>query len=155
MGLGGIDGILKSMQKVLNRQLAGTTEGSRLNILATDVIIHLVKKLFVIFLLLVMPLQASWAVVATYCQHEQDVTAQHLGHHEHAHEHDSDASDKDSSNKRGADAHDCHGHTVGLLVIPFTLSLNLPSAVIPQSSPSRLASGLSSPPERPQWPLVA
>lgn len=117
--------------------------------------IHVVKKLFVIFLLLVMPLQASWAVVASYCQHEQDVTAQHFGHHEHAHEHHDEASDKDSSSKRGADAHDCHGHTVGLLVTPFTLSLNLPSAVIPQSSPSRLTSGLSSPPERPQWPLAA
>lgn len=39
-----------------------------------------------ILLLLLLPFQFSWAAVAGYCQHERDVTPQHIGHHEHAHE---------------------------------------------------------------------
>ena len=33
------------------------------------------------FLLIVLPLQISWAVAATYCQHETGST-QHFGHHD-------------------------------------------------------------------------
>ena len=36
------------------------------------------------FLLIVLPLQISWAVAATYCQHETGST-QHFGHHDHKH----------------------------------------------------------------------
>lgn len=119
-----------------------------------DVIIHAVKKLFVIFLLLVMPLQASWAVVTAYCEHEQDVTTQHFGHHEHAADQESEASENDFSSKRSADAHDCHNHTVGLLVVPFDIPPDILAAVVPPSNTSRLALGISTPPERPQWSLV-
>ena len=43
-------------------------------------------RLVTLFLLLVLPLQLSWAVAAVYCQH--DAVAQvtgHMGHHEHQH----------------------------------------------------------------------
>lgn len=36
-----------------------------------------------IFLLLLLPLQFSWAASAAYCQHERDVQPRHWGHHEH------------------------------------------------------------------------
>lgn len=36
-------------------------------------------------MLIVLPVQYSWAVVAVYCQHEQK-EAVHLGHHKHEHE---------------------------------------------------------------------
>ncbi len=44
-----------------------------------------VKKLLLIFLLIVLPVQYSWAVVAVYCQHEKKEST-HLGHHQHEHE---------------------------------------------------------------------
>jgi hypothetical protein len=44
-----------------------------------------VKKLFLIFLLMVLPLQYSWAAAAAYCQHEKEPVT-HFGHHSHQHE---------------------------------------------------------------------
>lgn len=43
------------------------------------------KKLFLIFLLMVLPLQYSWAAAAAYCQHEKEPVT-HFGHHSHQHE---------------------------------------------------------------------
>jgi hypothetical protein len=40
-----------------------------------------------ILLLVLLPLQLSWAAAAPYCQHEKSpVALQHFGHHEHEHE---------------------------------------------------------------------
>ncbi|NCV41106.1 MAG: hypothetical protein EBW11_11190 [Betaproteobacteria bacterium] len=39
------------------------------------------RKFLAIFLLVLLPLQFSWAAVAGYCQHEAGVTANHPGHH--------------------------------------------------------------------------
>lgn len=50
------------------------------------------RKLFAIFLLVLIPLQSSWAVAAEYCaHHEEGVAAQHFGHH--ADEHSGSAAD--------------------------------------------------------------
>ncbi|WP_265942185.1 hypothetical protein [Dechloromonas sp. A34] len=38
-----------------------------------------------IFLVIVLPLQISWALAATYCQHETG-SAQRFGHHDHKHD---------------------------------------------------------------------
>ena len=38
-----------------------------------------------IFLLVLMPLQLSWAAIASYCQHETGAAAKHFGHHDHQH----------------------------------------------------------------------
>jgi hypothetical protein len=44
------------------------------------------RRAVTLFLLLVLPLQLSWAVAAVYCQHEAVAqVAGHLGHHEHQH----------------------------------------------------------------------
>jgi hypothetical protein len=43
------------------------------------------KRLLLIFLLIALPFQMSWASAARYCLHEQDRTTQHFGHHEHHH----------------------------------------------------------------------
>ena len=44
------------------------------------------RKLVAILLLLLISLQTSWAVAASYCQHEHGTSARHFGHHEHKHE---------------------------------------------------------------------
>ena len=56
------------------------------------------KKFLAIFLLVLLPLQFSWAAVAGYCQHEAGVTANHPGHHTHDHQ----AADNHESGKDGS-----------------------------------------------------
>jgi hypothetical protein len=67
------------------------------------------KRLLLIFLLAMLPLQMSWAAVTGYCQHEEGKAAQHLGHHEHKHQAsgDSKQSDKKSKNQLGVNDVDC------------------------------------------------
>ncbi len=43
------------------------------------------RKLLAILLISLLSLQASWAVAASYCRHEQGAAARHFGHHEHRH----------------------------------------------------------------------
>lgn len=45
----------------------------------------LVRRLLILFLVLVLPLQFAWAGAAAYCQHESGSAAKHFGHHEHQH----------------------------------------------------------------------
>ena len=67
-----------------------------------------VKRLFVIFLLLLLPMQTLWAGVNSYCQHEETVGTEHFGHHSHEHS----ASEPDPGSGLGAiadaDCDYCH-----------------------------------------------
>lgn len=44
------------------------------------------RRWLTVFLLFLLPLQLSWAVAATYCAHEAEPAASHVGHHAHRHE---------------------------------------------------------------------
>ena len=44
------------------------------------------RKLLAFLLISLLSLQASWAVAASYCRHEQGAAARHFGHHEHQHQ---------------------------------------------------------------------
>lgn len=44
------------------------------------------RRFVLVCLLLVLPLQWSWAAAARACLHESDPTVQHFGHHTHTHE---------------------------------------------------------------------
>lgn len=43
------------------------------------------RRVLLMFLLVLLPFQYVWAAAAPYCQHEQ-TAAQHVGHHEHKHQ---------------------------------------------------------------------
>ena len=43
------------------------------------------RRFVLLFLMLILPLQWSWAAVASVCRHETGSAAQHLGHHVHEH----------------------------------------------------------------------
>ncbi|KQQ86738.1 hypothetical protein [Massilia sp. Leaf139] len=43
------------------------------------------KRIFLIVLLVLLPLQFSWAIAGTYCAHEE-AAAPHFGHHVHKHD---------------------------------------------------------------------
>lgn len=77
----------------------------------------LMKKLLLIFLLAILPLQVSWAAVAVYCQHEEEVTSQHFGHHEHEHELvQADEEPKEGAIELHADCVTCHGLSAAMLM---------------------------------------
>jgi len=111
-----------------------------------------------IFLLVLLPLQFSWAAVAGYCQHESEVTANHPGHHSHDHQ----AADKHEPVKDGVssagvhqDCATCHfGCSVAL-----ASDLKTPTAAADRDYPLDYdvnpSLALAERPERPQWPTLA
>lgn len=59
-------------------------------------------RVLVLFLALLLPLQLSWAAVASYCQPEKE-SAGHPGHHTHAAQGDADDSGNDGISKGDKD----------------------------------------------------
>ncbi|RZI40012.1 DUF2946 domain-containing protein [Herbaspirillum sp. HC18] len=116
------------------------------------------KKLLLIFLLVLLPLQFCWAAAAAYCQHEGEKSAQHFGHH--SHKHDAKADLPDNADKGGkvkihVDCGYCHLScqvsaltTVPEVVLP-TGSTHVEKPARPYSS--HIPDGL----QRPDWHLVA
>jgi len=125
-----------------------------------------VRRFFAIVLLAMLPLQFSWAAVASYCEHETQ-GAGHFGHHEHEHQHHADAgpnvepvADADAQGDKapGAMDLDC-GHCHGQCGVMLTLSAKVPGT-LSTARPSASANDAGSAhaptrPERPQWPRLA
>jgi hypothetical protein len=138
-----------------------------------------VRRFLAIFLLAMLPLQFSWAAVATYCGHESQASTGHFGHHDHDHEHDHEhhadaGSDAGPAVDAGADLTsspdevggangdkapsamdlDC-GHCHGTCSAMLTLPMGLPGALstaLPSATIDETG-GAHAPtrPERPQW----
>lgn len=78
------------------------------------------RRLVLIFMMCLLPLQWSWAAAARVCEHEQ--TAAHFGHHEHRHGGDADAPAGEASASANEalqlhpDCHTCHG--IGVAYLP-------------------------------------
>lgn len=140
------------------------------------------RRWFSLLLLLVLlPLQFSWAAVAAYCQHEeghgspaivqpaQPQAAEHVAFHEHAH----DLSVPDVADDAAAEAPgdggsqpgasmdvDCgHGHCHGHCTAIPPQHDTLPGRMVATShgTPADERGGVHAPaqPERPQWPRLA
>jgi hypothetical protein len=116
------------------------------------------KKFLAIFLLVLLPLQYSWAAMASYCGHETRVNATHPGHHTHDHASvDHQESSKNSPQSAGMD-HDCatcHMGCAAALVSDLsktTLAASDDHPLHLQVIASHMASER---PERPQWPVLA
>jgi len=81
------------------------------------------RKLIAIFLLMLMPLQLTWAAVSIYCtHHEVGVAAQHLGHHADEHSKADADSGTDNNVPPGSQtptdythADQCHGNAPALV----------------------------------------
>jgi hypothetical protein len=134
-----------------------------------------VRRFLAMVLLALLPLQFSWAAVASYCEHETQ-GAGHFGHHDHDHAHHAGASrdagpaadlsafaspSPDETGSAELDkapgamdldcGHCCHG-TCGVML---TWPLGLPGALstAPPSATLDEMGGAHAPtrPERPQW----
>jgi hypothetical protein len=114
------------------------------------------KKFFLILLLLVLPLQMSWAAASAYCQHEQDSSARHLGHHGHEHKAKSEQTPaKKDAGQPHSDCNFCHG--IGQASIPATSGLVAlaPGSLAVAPCPFFYASHIPDGPKRPDWRCVA
>ena len=136
--------------------------------------IFFVRRLLAIILLALLPIQFSWATVASYCAHETR-DAGHIGHHEHDHAHHSGASidagpaadlsatasatpdqtgGAEGNKAPGAMDLDC-GHCHGTFSVMLMWPLGLPGALAaaPPSATLDETGGALAPtrPERPQW----
>ena len=110
------------------------------------------KRLVLMFLMLMLPLQFSWAGVSAYCQHETSAAAQHVGHHDHQHQKSSDTGDDGSTpGKAHADCGYCHlAHrcaAVAAVSMPAFVCDGM--AIDPQ--PEIPLSYFPDGPERPKW----
>jgi hypothetical protein len=119
-----------------------------------------VRRFLVIFLLTLLPLQFSWAAVASYCAHETEVGARHVGHHEHEHHAGvsaggADASqDADTLKSPGAmdlDCGHCHGHCCVMLTFSASLPGEMSAPTLRASTDAAGAAHAAPRPERPQW----
>ena len=115
------------------------------------------KRLLLVFVLLVIPLQASWAAVAAYCKHENGVAAMLVGHHFHKHQ--GTAGDAGGDPTRGVDGIDgdcgfCFLGTLNFVQSAFSLpqidlASNLHETPL-RFHPSFIPKGL----ERPNWRVI-
>ena len=73
------------------------------------------RRWLTILLLVLLPLQFSWAAAASYCQHDGDASTQHVGHHDHQHQvADSSAAGNATSDATNGDTPDAKGKSTGL-----------------------------------------
>ncbi len=117
------------------------------------------KRLLIIFMLIVVPLQLSWAAAAVYCEHESKPKTVHFGHHEHKHIASAAEIKSDASKSAAAidgDCTSCHLGGIAILAMPApALALNLLSAPAIATGNSLLASSRPSRLERPKWAVIA
>lgn len=113
------------------------------------------RKWLSILLLIVVPLQFTWAASSVYCLHEVGVAAQHPGHHGHQHVKQAGELvqvDNPKSIAIDLDCGNCHtGWSIGLASLSAPELLLSVSGV--ESSPEHaLVSPPLKTPDRPQWP---
>jgi hypothetical protein len=124
------------------------------------------SRWIIAWMLLLLPLQFSWAAVASYCQHETAVAApavQHLGHHEHQHASGHTKLPAKADDKRSdysiapsdSDCHMCHGLGLGAIHHPEAPPGPPRSSAWAGPAAGPLAQLSPVPPDRPQWPRLA
>ena len=109
-----------------------------------------------VLLLVLVPVQFSWATLAAYCGHEATAASQPGGHHDQL-ESPEARDDLASKSVGGLDLHGshCHGHCAGMLPAfahPMADALSArPYAAQPSPAPAHAPA----PPERPKWAALA
>lgn len=117
------------------------------------------RRFVLICVMLLLPVQWTWAAAAAYCAHESSpAAARHFGHHEHVHKSSSTESSKQGqSAKTGAldlDCEYCHLSAAQWLpalhdIVPPTLG-----ASFELQDPTLVGSHIGSGPERPDRGLA-
>jgi hypothetical protein len=113
-------------------------------------------RVFALFLACTLLFQMSWAVAATYCEHETSPkAAMHFGHHVHVHK--SADGEKNVASKLAIDddCSFCHAGQAAIIPVASTgvlaaepVSVSFPQPFMHGSAPARA-------PDRPQWLRLA
>ena len=110
------------------------------------------KRLLVVFLLLSVPFQITWAAVGAYCQHEAGASGKHFGHH--AHQHRAVPGDDSRDNpavKLHPDCGYCFVGGVGVAASTFAIALSPVTVEVRAADPCFLESTFLERLERPKW----
>ncbi len=122
------------------------------------------RRWFAVLLLVLLPIQLSWAAVASYCAHETESAAGHFGHHDHAgHGHASPAdsagqdaqADGTATGLSDLDCGHCHGYCAGILAAVNGFAAQAADSAPPALGPAPGAEPMPAQPERPQWAPLA
>lgn len=122
------------------------------------------RRLFLILLLAILPLQYAWSAAAAYCGHEQE-QSQHFGHHAHQHNaqagsHDGDGDDTGAGGGDGklpgkakvhADCAVCHHAVQASILAGMAPPPDAASAGYPPSSDFNFTSHIADGPKKPDW----
>lgn len=112
-------------------------------------------------MLVMAPIQMSWAAVAAYCLHETEASGDaHFGHHAHAHVHDEAVAADAAEGETGPANvdHDCgHCHAAHSVLLSESTASGLSPGMltVPAFEAQRPLPVRSPRPERPQWPGLA
>ncbi len=117
------------------------------------------RHLLVLLMMIVLPLQLSWAAAATYCQHESSPAASHYGHHVHKHQAKSDEAQSELSPSKLLSDDDCTVCQLGGVGIVSMPSYSMPIADATSDTAYAIVPLLKSTrpdrPERPKWTRAA
>ncbi|MBK7648324.1 MAG: hypothetical protein IPJ12_14525 [Betaproteobacteria bacterium] len=114
------------------------------------------RRWLAVFLLVLLSLQITWSVAATYCQHETGATAHHFGHHEHKHQADDSAkAAKGQLSGIDSDCAVCHASCIAVLTSVANAQQVAGGVADHAWSPHFLTSPPSDLPERPNWSISA
>jgi hypothetical protein len=122
------------------------------------------RRCIVVLLLVLLPLQFSWAAVAGYCELASNSVAGHPGDHDHAaHAHDAKAGDSgaQAASEDGTsaapdlDCGHCHGHCAAVLDVLDGLQTAVPRGAAPTLGELHHAEHTPAQPDRPQWASLA
>ncbi|MBP0598092.1 cobalt transporter [Herbaspirillum sp. LeCh32-8] len=119
-------------------------------------------RALIILLALLLPMQLSWAAMASYCQAENDRAPAHVGHHEHPAAATAAADENAGSGKSKTGDSDtgcslCHFCCMKSVQIG-RLSVAAPPLAEQKSPPGYFphpASHIADGPDKPNWPLAA
>lgn len=109
------------------------------------------RRWLAIFLLVLLPLQLSWAAAAPYCQHETGAAVQHFGHHEHKHHQGSADTTDVPSFAADSDCAACNAGCAAATVTVPSLALDAAPPALAPWYPHVPTSPPATQPERPNW----
>lgn len=119
-----------------------------------------VRRLVLLFLLAVLPLQFAWGAAAAYCGHEKAPSAGHFGHHSHQHQAKAESDSGSAAKKASVLADDldcafCHLGCVQPCASQTTSVAAIQSSVLALTTLHLPDSGRPGRIERPKWALAA
>lgn len=111
----------------------------------------MLRRLVLIFMMLAIPFQVTWAAAGVFCEHESGAAARHFGHHDHAHK----SIGTEQSDVKGKFDPDCSFHShAGCQGIPAqeaTISLVEEVATFSPTALHFPTNAVFYRPDRPKW----